>query len=954
MDMKRKDNPIAGVLSRLTLILAIFPTLFGVIVLIGWIANSLQIARISARFIPMAPSTALCFTLLGAALLCRRWQSHNRSIRSVWQALTGIVLLFNIAIFIQFALVFVTDLSLDIERWFAPASLYEQGFVIGRMSPLTALLFILFSSAILLSPPFAAMQAARDRVAQSFVMAVLILAGILAVGYWYGTPLLYGGTLTPVALTTDIGFILLSSGFLFEGSNSLLTRWMMSTSVFDRFTRLVLPGLIGINLLVGWVHLTILAQLPPVYGVLSFSLSALFSAGLVTFLTIVVARQVQAEVTQAGQALVRSHDLLNLTGQMAKVGGWELDVESQTLSWTEEVYRIHEVDPATHLDVAEAINFYAPQAQPLIRAAVQVGIDSGTPWDLELPLITAKGRHIWVRAQGAAERCDGRTVRLYGAFQDITVRKQAEEALQESEKRYREVVENASDIIYSTNRNGRFEYANAAALRATGCSYEELTNLSYLDLILPAYHNRVKTKYFRQFLGKQPSSYVEFPFFTRSGEVRWFGQNSSLILKGQHVAGFHVIARDITERKQAEAEIRALNASLEGRVTLRTAELETANRELRQAKDAAEQAHRAKSEFLSRMSHELRTPLNAILGFTEVLEVSKLEPRQQANLRHIHTAGRHLLDLINEVLDIAKVEGGQLNISLEAVILSDLVSETLDLIQPLAEQRGIQITPLQITGQAVQADRQRLRQVLLNLLANAIKYNHEGGTVMLTCEPRPDNHLRINVSDKGPGIPADMLGRIFSPFDRLGAEKNGVEGTGLGLALSKQLIEAMGGAIGVESRIGQGSVFWLELPESSELVDQGKHSGILIPSFQEQKTLLYAEDNQSSIELIEQILLMRPAVKLITTKQGHTCIDLSREQHPDLILLDINLPDMHGMEVLKVLQKEARTQAIPVVVISADATPHRIERLLESGARAYLTKPMDVRQFLETLDRILH
>ena len=532
-------------------------------------------------------------------------------------------------------------------------------------------------------------------------------------------------------------------------------------------------------------------------------------------------------------------------------------------------------------------------------------------------------------------------------------REQAEQALQESEKRYREVVENASDIIYSTDRNGRFEYANAAALRVTGYSHEELIDLSYLDLILPAYHSRVRTKYFRQTLGKQPSSYVEFPFYTRSGEVRWFGQYSSLIWKGQDIAGFHVIARDITERKKAEAEILALNASLEGRVTMRTAELETANRELQQAKNAAEQAYRAKSEFLSRMSHELRTPLNAILGFAQILEASKLGPRQQANVGHIHSAGRHLLDLINEVLDIAKVEGGQLNISLEAVVLSEFVSETLDLIQPLAEQRGIQFTPLQITGQAVQADRQRLRQVLLNLLANAIKYNHEGGTVTLTCEARPGDHLRLSVRDSGPGIPGKLLGRLFVPFERLGAEKNGLEGTGLGLALSKQMIEAMGGVIGVESQVGQGSVFWLELPESSEHADEGKRTGIPVASLQKLKTLLYAEDNLSSIELIKQIMLMRPAVKLITADQGRKCLDLSREHQPDLILLDMNLPDMQGEDVLRQLQDDARTRKIPVVFLSADADPGQMKRLQKAGARTCLTKPLDLQLFILTLDELL-
>ncbi|MDD2922639.1 MAG: ATP-binding protein [Anaerolineales bacterium] len=307
---------------------------------------------------------------------------------------------------------------------------------------------------------------------------------------------------------------------------------------------------------------------------------------------------------------------------------------------------------------------------------------------------------------------------------------------------------------------------------------------------------------------------IEHRIITRQG-IGWVNERAVIDFDrlGNAILGTGTV-QDITQRKQVEAEILALNASLEQRVALRTAELEESNRELQKAKEAAEQANRAKTEFLSRMSHELRTPLNAVLGFAQVLEMTSLNERQKTDIGHIHTAGKHLLDLINEVLDIARVEGGRLSISLESVALYDLVSETLDLIQPLAKQRGIQIASVQIAEQTVKADRQRLRQVLLNLLGNAIKYNREQGTVTLTCEARPENYLRLNVRDTGPGIAANMLERAFTPFDRLGAEKKAeVEGTGLGLALSKRLVEAMGGAIGVESVVGEGSVFWIELPE---------------------------------------------------------------------------------------------------------------------------------------------
>ena len=403
-----------------------------------------------------------------------------------------------------------------------------------------------------------------------------------------------------------------------------------------------------------------------------------------------------------------------------------------------------------------------------------------------------------------------------------------------------------------------------------------------------------------------------------------------------------------------------LNVELEQRVTDRTAQLEATNRELQQAKSEADRANQAKSEFLSRMSHELRTPLNAILGFAQILDMEVISPEQQEGVKHILTGGRHLLNLINEVLDIARIETGRLSFSPEPIQASEVLQETLDLIEPLATQRNIRLHLAEIPDRHIRADHQRFKQVLLNLMSNAVKYNREGGRVTVTCaapEAVPAERLRLVISDTGPGIPADKLGRLFTPFDRLDADETLVPGTGLGLALSKSLVEAMGGAIGVESVAGQGSTFWVEMPIAEAPVERLKRTGNLglpaAPASAKAKTVLYVEDNLSNLRLVEQILAHRPAIRLLSAMQGQLCLDLAREHQPDLILLDLNLPDLHGSQVLNLLQADSRTEAIPVVVISADATTHQIERLLAAGARTYLTKPLDVKQFLRVMDKLL-
>jgi signal transduction histidine kinase/ActR/RegA family two-component response regulator len=383
--------------------------------------------------------------------------------------------------------------------------------------------------------------------------------------------------------------------------------------------------------------------------------------------------------------------------------------------------------------------------------------------------------------------------------------------------------------------------------------------------------------------------------------------------------------------------------------------------ELRQAREVAEAANRSKSEFLSRMSHELRTPLNAVLGFGQLLELDDLDASQKESVEQIVKGGRHLLHLINEVLDISRIETGSLPLSPESVLVGELIDDTVTLMRPLADHREVRILHDKGVpeGVHVQADRQRLKQILLNLVANAVKYNRHGGSVIVSTEIVDGERLRVNVADTGNGIPADLIDRLFVPFDRLGAERTEVEGAGVGLALSRRLAEAMGGAIGVQSTYGEGSVFSVDLPLAEGPVERydrlngaGATPAAARPVARKHK-IVYIEDNVSNIRLIERVLEQRGDVQLIPAMQARLGIGLAREHRPELILLDLHLPDMDGAEVLRELRADPLTAATPVVVVSADATVGQVDRLLAQGANAYLTKPLDVQEFLSVLERVL-
>ena len=522
----------------------------------------------------------------------------------------------------------------------------------------------------------------------------------------------------------------------------------------------------------------------------------------------------------------------------------------------------------------------------------------------------------------------------------LQARHSAEKQLGASEHRFKQLVEALPMGLFVMTPDGKPYLANREAQRLLGKGADPNTSVDELAQTYEAFIAGTDELYPTDKLPVVRAMHGEYSLLDDMEIRRGEGDVVPLEVRGAPIYDadgelMYAVAMftDITERREAQ-------------------------RAVERAKAEAERANHAKSVFLSRMSHELRTPLNAILGFAQILDMDERSEEDTESIHTIMKGGRHLLDLINELLDIARVEAGELPLSMEVVEVDEALREAIELIRPMAEQRAVRLSEFSLGDgpHYVTADRQRLKQVLLNLLSNAVKYNRDAGKVTASVENGYPHGVRITIADTGHGLSADQLDRVFAPFDRLGAEQSTIEGTGLGLTLTKSLIELMGGEIGVESSPGDGSTFWIELPVAhSPLADVTP----LPPHISHDplpegpnRTVLCIEDNVSSIKLLERVFEHRPNIRMLAAAQGSLGLDLARLHYPDLILLDLNLPDTHGINVLAQLSEEPETAKIPVVVMSADATPGQIQRLMDAGARDYLTKPIDVAQCLELLDSV--
>ena len=647
------------------------------------------------------------------------------------------------------------------------------------------------------------------------------------------------------------------------------------------------------------------------------------------------------EYREASDALAKSEERLRRSQQYANIGTWDWDIKTGKLICSERVgalfgYR----NMGAEQSYQQFFLGVHPEDRQRVSNAINACLQDHVDFNIEFRCVWPNGMVRWLQERGDVVRdADGKPLNMLGVVQDITERKLIEYRILEKQERlviFNHIIDNVADAVITIDAVGTIGSFNPAAERLFGYSAAEIINHN-INLLMPEPYRSLHDQYLEHYRQGQSTSdiigkQVELAGQRKDGSVFPL-ELAVTVMEIDQVKHFIGILRDISERKQAE-------------------------RALIKSRDEAERANNAKSEFLSSMSHELRTPMNAILGFGQLLEIDGNITEEQADyIDEIMKAGRHLLELINEVLDLSKIESGNINLSIEPLPCLELINECLALVRPMAQAQDISITEEVVGDYVVRADRTRLKQVLINLLSNAIKYNRPQGSVLVQVGAQ-QGQVHLSVSDTGYGIPAARQQELFQPFSRLGAEDSDIEGTGIGLTISRRLMEMMGGLINVQSEEGKGSTFWIELPEvvAGQVDASDDAAPTLTVEAAENKyryTVLYIDDNPANLRLVDQILGRNPLLQLITAPTAELGLELASAHRPELILLDINLPEMDGYQLLTVLRSLSTVKNTPVIAVSANAMPSDIERGRAAGFDDYITKPIDMARLLEAIDRFL-
>lgn len=1089
----------------------------GLIVLIGWSVEITLLKSILPDAAVVKFNTALSFVLAGLSLWLVREQAAPQIKRRIGQTLASLALLMGLLTLSEY--LFQWDLGID--QLFAKDSDTLSSPYPGRMSEISAICFILIGLAILVI---------HSRISEYLSLAVTLLALLVLIGYLFDFESLYRfERYGLVPLPTAIVLFIFSLGLLAARPHRGMMKIFIADMPGSRMMRRYLPELVLLTITLGW-----LVERGERLGLFTVSSDTVI---LVILFILVYAPLVYLNaqsINQVEAELKHKDKLLRMTSEMAKVGGWEYDTETLKGAWTDEVARIHELDPEQDPNVELGLSFFQGESRAKIENAVWEANEEGKPYDLELEMLTARGNHKWVRTMAIPILRDEKVVKVQGIFQDITERKQAEEELKKNERILRLFVEHSPAAVAMFDKEMNYIIASHRYLMDFEMDGQDLTGRSHYDVfpelperwkkvhqrclqgaiekkeedtflradgtlewerweIHPWYEaagkiggiilfaeliterKRAKEEIQRQLerlnslreidiainssldmrvsleivlqqvasqlkvdaaaillldpdqqtmayistmgfrsavthrkpvkLGKGYGSQVvqmrrtiyvpdlnhiqgepasEFPFL-KEGFVEYYGL--PLIVKGEIKGVLEIYHRtrlrstrdwlDFMETLAGQAAIAIDNAQLweqtqrharelEQRVEERTTELNRTNLEL-------EHANRAKDAFLANMSHELRTPLNSILGLSEsLLEQARnsLSDRQQRSLQVIESSGRHLLALINDILDLSKIEAGKLDYYPEMVEITDICQASLSFVKSQALKKSINLSyEGDKTVTKIYADPRRLKQILVNLLTNAVKFTPERGQVTLQVRANADENLiQFSVIDTGVGIAPADLEKLFQPFVQVDSKlTRQVEGTGLGLALVQKLTDAHGGSVQVESEVGKGSRFTINLPWVKDKVTQPESLKELskrpTPVALEEpvapsapttthKRILLVEDNRANILTIGEYLESYE-YQVIVAHDGVEAIKKAQEINPDIILMDVQMPAMDGLEAMRLLRADPRFATTPVIALTALAMPGDRERCLKAGASEYMSKPVGLKKLLHIIQELL-
>jgi PAS domain S-box-containing protein len=629
-------------------------------------------------------------------------------------------------------------------------------------------------------------------------------------------------------------------------------------------------------------------------------------------------------------------------------GFWEWDLKNQFIDWSggfwERMGYNLEIDKDIN-DANKILSYMHRDDREPTLVIARNHFRTGAPIDTCYRIRTKQGNYIWTQVRADSIRDEnGRVIFMSGVNFDITELKEAEDALRESEARQERIIQSTNDGIWEWYAHkGGFHFSSRCWELIGYDAQDDEVTLGEDKLLVWRHHIHPQDlakfdKALADHLAGLSPFDLEYRLVGKNKDVHW------------------VRARGRASFNEEGKPIRMSGSNMD------MTRIKRAEERVISAKESAEKANLAKSEFLSSMSHELRTPLNAILGYAQLFEYDlNLTQQQMMNVREIRKAGAHLLQLINDVLDLAKIESGKMTVSLEPILVSRLLTESFTLVQPQADAKSIKlITTLgELQDHYVTADNVRFKQALINLLSNAIKYNAMGGEVEVSLHLLDNKMLRINVRDNGQGIPSHRQSEVFQPFNRLNAEFSSIEGSGVGLVITKQLVEMMNGCINFKSSEGIGTEFWIELPLADKWNEAAPEShkpeefNLTELGFQEQKKVLYIEDNPTNIRLLQHFFSQHHNLNLDIAEEPFIGIYKARNTLPDLIILDINLPGMDGFEVLEVLKNDAITKHIPIIGLSANAMPYDVARGLQAGFDEYLTKPVDINRLIRTLNLFL-